>query len=174
MTLKHDTTRQPHFRAQGSTERRRFEALRSTIETLWTMNIPEDKLKLTYRVDRNRLMAFGLSMKMVADVSHSIGSIAMREMKYMNCGELQREIEKILKTRKLSFTTYELDMKKFLFMRKSRPQYADIFAACNSELFPSHERGITVEMYAMKYGLNEKEVGDMLDRAEAELLIKVD
>ena len=170
MTTIHNTVRhlQPH--SKNPTERRRYDALRDTIETLWSMSIPEEKLKLTYRVDGRKLMAFGLSMKMTAD----LGLMSSRDMKYMNPGEMSRTVEGMLGTKKLKFTTYELDMKKFLQMQKWKAQHADIFAACNSELFPHHKRGIIVEMYALKHGIAEKEAEKMLDEAERELLIKVD
>jgi hypothetical protein len=170
MMSAHNTVRRPHPRAGDPTERRRFDALRDTIETLWTMNIPESKLKLVYRVDQGKLMAFGLSMKMTAD----LGSISYGAMKYMNPAALEKAIEAVLGTKKLKFTTYELDMKKFLQMKKSRAQHANIFADCNSELFPHHRKGITVEMYALKHGMTENEAEKLLDDAEKELLIKVD
>jgi len=170
MTATHNTVRRPQPHNRDPTERRKYDAFRDTIETLWTMNIPEGKLKITYRVDQGKLMAFGLSMKMTAD----LGPIFSRDMKYMNPGEMGKVVESILSTRKLKFTTYELDMKKFLQMQKWRAQHADIFAACNSELFPHQRRGITVEMYSLKHSMTEKEAGRMLNEAEKELLIKTD
>lgn len=172
-TIIEDKVSTSHHGSEEPNEKRRFHALRSTLETLWQMNVSEDKLKLTYRVDRNKLMMFGRSIKMVANLSHMNGSLPVPQMKYMNRGELQRELDKLPTTRELTFTNYELDMKKFLLMKKLKPQHADIFAACNSEMFPSCGRGILIEIYAMKYGLTEKEAETMLDEIEAEVLIEI-
>jgi hypothetical protein len=153
-----------------SEERRRLDALRRTLRNLWSMDIPEDKMKTTYRVDRKKLMTFGPSTKKVADIS----LMTYLEMENLNPGGLQSKVETLLKTRKFTFTTYELDMRKFLEMQKTKPEHADVFAACNSEMFPHHEQGISVEMYALKYGILENKIERMLDEAEKELLIKMD
>ena len=156
--------------AHKNEERRRLDALRRTLGNLWSMDIPEDKMKTTYRVDRKKLMTFGPSMKVIADIS----LMTYLDLKNLNPGGLQSKVGAIMKTKKFKFTTYELDVRKFLEMRTNKPDHADVFAACNSELFPHHEQGISVEMYALKHGIPENEVGKMLDEAEKELFVKMD
>jgi hypothetical protein len=167
------TVRRPHKTdsiTSNSEERRRLDALRCTIRNLWDMNMPEDKMKTTYRVDRKKLMTFGPSVKVTADIN----LMAYLDMRYLNPGGLQSKVETLMKTTRFKFTTYELDMRKFLEMQRKKPEHADVFAACNSEMFPHHEQGISVEMYALKHGIPENEVERMLDEAESELLMEID
>lgn len=173
MTASHDTVRHPHHEGTSSraSEQRKYDSLRKRINALHSMLIPEDRLlRLTYRVEGTKLMAFGLSIKSVAEIGHIVSS----DLKQMSHFEMQREVENLLKKKRYSFIEYELDMKRFLQMRRSKPQCADVFAACNSELFPDRERGMSVELYSLKYQLKEDEVRRMLDEAEKTLLVKVD
>jgi len=169
-TVRHPYSSSGTSSRSSNDERRRLDALRRTIRNLWDMDMPEDKMRTTYRVDRQTLMTFGPSMKMTADIS----IMAYLDMKELNPGGLQFKVETLLKTKKFAFITYELDMRKFLQMKTIKPRHADVFAACNSEMFPHHDEGITVELYARKHGISEHEVETMLDEAEKELLIKTD
>ena len=167
------TVRRPHKPdsiTSNSEERRRLDALRRTIGKLWAMDMPEDRMRTTYKVDRQKLIKFEPYTKMVADLD----LMTYLDLRYLNPGGLQYKVETLMKIRKFKFTTYELDMKKFLQMQKTNPRHADVFAACNSEIFSDHNEVLTAELYAIKHGISENKVERMLDEAEKELLIKTD
>jgi len=174
MMARHHTVRHPHTsgtHSNSSDRRTRHETLRKVVESLHSMQIPDNAgLKLTYRVDGRKLMAFGLSGKAVAELS----VIEASELRYMNPGELQKKVAELRKKKEFKFVAYELDMRKFLRMVRIDPQLTGVFAACNSELFPDHDRGVSVEMYAKEHNLDEGEARKMLETAEKEFLVRSD
>lgn len=148
-------------------ERRVHADLRKALDSVWaSLKTHEGELvRFNYRLQGGMLVGVGRWMKREAQPDPEL----RKWLETLAPEVFEREVYLLEKDDRLSFRNRHLDMQAFIRLKREQPMLADIFCACNPELFGNRcgsDLATTVDALANKYWLKPHVVSLMLEAAE--------